>query len=206
MTEGGKYDMEYAVPRKSEGSYKLKRSLMVLAYILVPVAIIVLLFSIISYTAFIIVPVFAILSRPLINGTWRYVNYDQRYQVFNAGTVRFTRYYGKKFKTDKNDEHADLKVAEKLILEMKIKDFEVIAPYNDAEWKKKLDESGVKTIINHCSSPSHPNVYYAIFTDEKNGEKKAILFDMIDKSQQIFSYYNRETVIIPLTYAVGTRV
>lgn len=204
MSGENKYNCEYAVPKKSAGDYKTKRILMRLAYWLIPLAIIAILaFATgMGYMAFVFVPIFVILARPIINGTWRYVNYDQRYEIFNAGTIRFTRYYGKKFKVDKNDEHADEHIAEKLILEYKIKDFEVIAPYNEPEYRAKFDSLGIdpKNILDHTSHPTHPNVYYAVYTNDA-GEKCAILFDMIDKSLGIISYYNRETVTTELHYA-----
>lgn len=200
MSGDNKYNCDYAVPKKPEGSYKTARTLVRIAYILVPVVIIAVLFIFMSYAAFVFVPLFAILAKPLIGGTWRYVNYDMRYEIYNAGTVRFTHYYGKKFRTDKNDEHADEKVAEKLILEMKIKDFEKIAPYNDPTYRAEFDKLGIKNVINHSSSPSNPNVYYGIYTNEA-GEKCAILFDMIDKTLGIMTYYNKNTVVTELHFA-----
>lgn len=200
MSGENKYNCDYAVPKKPEGSYKTMRTLMVLAYIFIPIAILIVLFIFMKYAAFVFVPLFAILSRPLINGTWRYVNYDQRYEIRNAGTIRFTHYFGKKFKVDKNDEHGDEKVAEKFILEMKIKDFEMIAPYNDTEHRAAFDKLGIKNVINHSSSPSHPNVYYGVYTNEA-GEKCAILFDMIDKTLGIMSYYNKATIVTELHFA-----
>lgn len=202
MNGENRYNCEYAVPKKSEGDYKTKRTLMKLAYFLVPLALICILYATVNYVAFVLVPVFVILARPLINATWRYVNYDQRYEIRNAGTIRFTRYYGKKFRVDKNDEHADEHIAEKLILEMKIKDFEAIAPYNTEEYRRQFDAMNIepKNILNHTSSPVHPNVYYGVYTNEA-GEKSAILFDMIDKSLGIISYYNRATVVTELHYA-----
>lgn len=204
MSGENKYNCEYAVPKKPVGEYKRKRILVRLAYWIVPLAIIGILAAAtgMGYMAFVFVPIFVILARPLINATWRYVNYDQRYEIYNAGTIRFTRYYGKKFKVDKNDEHANEHIAEKLIFEYKIKDFEAIAPYNDAEYKKQFDALGIpaKNILDHTSHHSHPNIYYAVYTNEA-GEKAAILFDMIDKSLGIISYYNRATVVTELHFA-----
>lgn len=203
MSGENKYNCEYAVPKKSAGDYKTKRILTRLAYWLTPILLIAITYPIINYISFVvIVPICLVLARPVINGTWRYVNYDQRYEIFNAGTIRFTRYYGKKFKVDKNDEHADEHIAEKLILEYKIKDFEAIAPYNEPEYREKFDSLGIdpKNILDHTSHPTHPNVYYAVYTNDA-GEKCAILFDMIDKSLGIISYYNRETVTTELHYA-----
>lgn len=202
MSGENKYNCEYAVPKKSAGSYKTKRTIVRLSYIFVPIIIIALLATFMSYAAFVIVPFFAIIARPIINGTWRYVNYDQRYEIYNAGTIRFSRYYGKKFRVDKNDEHANEHIAEKFIFEYKIKDFEAIAPYNDPEYRKQFDALGIaeKNIIDHTSHHSHPNVYYGVYTNEA-GEKAAILFDMIDKSLGIISYYNRATVVTELHFA-----
>ena len=200
MSGENKYNCDYAVPKKPEGSYKTKRTLMRAAYILTPIAILAALAPFLGYAVFVLVPFLVLMARPLINGTWRYVNYDQRYEIRNAGSIRFTRYYGKKFKTDKNDAHADEKVAEKVILETKIKDFTAIAPYNDPVYRKQFDALGIKNVLNHASSPSNPNVYYAVYKDE-NGEDSAILFDMIDKSLGIFEYYNKKTVVTELHFA-----
>lgn len=204
MNGENRYNCEYAVPKKSEGEYKRKRTLVRIAYWVVPLAIIAILAAVtgMGYMAFVFVPIFVILARPLVNATWRYVNYDQRYEILSAGTIRFTRYYGKKFKVDKNDEHADEHIAEKLILEMKIKDFEAIAPYNMPEHRAAFDAMNIapKNILNHASSPANPNIYYGVYTNEA-GEKAAILFDMIEKSLGIISYYNRGTVVTELHYA-----
>ncbi|MCD7787430.1 MAG: hypothetical protein LUH59_00620 [Firmicutes bacterium] len=202
--EENKYNCDYSVARKHEGAYLAAKILLQVGYVALFIILIAVFWGplgmawagVIMGLAIgfvVIVPII----RPL---TWRYVNYDQRYEIFNAGTIRFTRNYGKKIKTDKGDEHASEHNAEKLILEMKIKDFELIAPYSSEEYKKKLDESGAR-IINHSSSPSAPNVYYGLYTD-KNGSKCAILFDMIDKSLGIIEYYNREhTVATKLHFA-----
>lgn len=200
MSGENKYNCEYAVPKKPEGSYKTKRILMILAYILVPLIIIGILTVPLQGAAFLSVPLFAVLAMPVINGTWRYVNYDMRYEIRNAGHIRFTHYYGKKFRVDKNDEHGDEKVAEKLILEMKIKDFETIAPYNAAEHRAAFDAQNIENVINHSSSPSNPNVYYGIYKNEA-GDKCAILFDMIDKTLGIMAYYNKNTVTTELHFA-----
>lgn len=200
MSGDNKYNCDYAVPKKPEGSYKMQRTLMRIAYIIIPIAILIVLFTFMSYAAFVSVPLFAILARPLINGTWRYVNYDMRYEIRNAGTIRFTHYYGKKFRVDKNDEHGDEKIAEKFILELKIKDFEVIAPYNEPEYRKSFDAMGIKNVINHSSSPSNPNVYYGVYKND-SGEVCAILFDMIDKTLGIMEYYNKNTVAVELHFA-----
>lgn len=200
MSGENKYNCDYAVPKKPEGSYKTKRTIVRATYIIVPLAILAILTVCLGYVAFVSVPFFLIMARPVINGTWRYVNYDQRYEIYNAGTIRFTRYYGKKFKTDKNDAHADEKIAEKLILECKIKDFEIIAPYNVPEHRKSFDAMGITNVINHSSSPSNPNVYYAVYTNE-SGEKCAVLFDMIEKTLGIMEYYNKNTVPTELHFS-----
>lgn len=204
MNGENRYNCEYAVPKKPEGEYKRNRILMKVAYWVIPLVIIAILaFTTgMGYMAFVFVPIFVILARPLINATWRYVNYDQRYEIMDAGTIRFTRYYGKKFKVDKNDEHANEHIAEKLILKIKIKDFEAIAPYNMEEYRRAFDAMNIpaKNVLNHSSSPANPNVYYGVYTNEA-GEKSAILFDMIDKSLGIISYYNRGTVVTDLHYA-----
>ncbi len=201
MSGDNKYNCDYAVPKKPEGSYKTKRTIVRILYVLVPLVIIAVLFAVgLGYGAFVAVPLFVFLARPVINGTWRYVNYDVRYEIKNAGTIRFTYYYGKKFKVDKGDAHADEKVAEKFILEMKIKDFETIAPYNVPEYREKFDALGIKKVINHCSSPSNPNVYYGVYKDEA-GETCAILFDMIEKTLGIMEYYNKNTVRTELHFS-----
>ncbi len=200
MSGDNKYSCDYAVPKKPEGSYKTKRTLVRILYVLVPIILIAVLFIFMNYAAFVAVPLFVFLARPVINGTWRYVNYDLRYEIGNAGTIRFTYYYGKKFKVDKGDAHADEKIAEKLILEMKIKDFEEIAPYNVTENRARFDKMGIKNVINHSSSPSHPNVYYGIYKNE-SGETCAILFDMIEKTLGIMEYYNKNTVRTELHFA-----
>ncbi len=201
MSGENKYNCDYAVPKKPEGSYKTKRTLLRIAYIIVPIALIAGFYPLLNFIVFVVfVPLFAILSRPIINGTWRYVNYDMRYEIQNAGTIRFTHYYGKKFRVDKNDEHADEKIAEKLILEMKIKDFEIIAPYNDPQYRKDFDSRGIKNVIDHSSSPSNPNVYYGIYQNDA-GETCAILFDMIDKTLGIMEHYNKNTVVTELHFS-----
>ncbi len=203
MSGENKYNCEYAVPKKSVGKYKTQRLLVRIAYWAVPL---IIIFSVLAtpvgYGAFLLVPAFLVIVRPVVNGTWRYVNYDQRYEIYNAGTMRFSRYYGKKFKVDKNDEHADEKIAEKFIFEIKIKDFETVAPYNDPTYRKMFDGYKIeeKNIIDHTSFHENPNVYYGIYTNEA-GEKAAVLFDMIDKSMGIMYYYNKNTVVTELHFA-----
>ena len=199
MNSENKYNCDYAVPKKPEGSYKTARLLVRISYFLVPIIIIAALFPFLKYAVFVLVPFFLFISRPIIGGTWRYVNYDHRYEII-SGSLRFTRYYGRKFRVDKNDAHADEKVAEKVILEHRIKDFETFAPYNDPQYRAEFEKMGIKSVINHTSSPTNPNIYYGIYNNDA-GEKCAILFDMIDKSLGILAYYNKNTVVTELHFA-----
>lgn len=84
----------------------------------------------------------------------------------------------------------------KNILEIKIKDFKKIAPYD--EFKQYNHKGDIEEIF--CgSSKSSPDLYFAEFLED--GLRKAVVFDATKKALNIMKFYNSTAITIkPVRY------
>lgn len=173
MNEFANY-FEYAVVAANEGKLKLKRVLLVIAYILIPIAFLSLciatkLIPLGFFTALIAVAV------PFF--TWRYVQLEYEYQIAK-GEMRFSKIYGGKSRRE--------------FLKVRIQDMSLIAPYND-EYKAKADAANVKYYA--VSSMSSPDVYFGLFKNEKTKETSVVFFEAIPKFVKISKFYNSSATV-----------
>lgn len=147
---------EFSYTKKSEGAYKVKRILLVMAYVLFAAA----FFVVVLMTK--LIPVFAvcpILVWILVFFTWRYVSYDFYFE-FREGNLQFGRIMGtkrgrKKFPT----------------VRVHIKEANFIAPYS--ECAERLSEA--KRVYDYSASASSDKRILVLFKEA--GDVSAVIFE-----------------------------
>lgn len=108
--------------------------------------------------------------------TWPLTNVEYEYTT-SSGTWRFEKITGSKHRST--------------VLEVKIKDMKLIAPYT-SEYADKY--SGAAKVYDFRKSAKQTeDVYFATF--EKDSEKSLILFQCTNKALKIFSSYNKEATV-----------
>lgn len=172
---------EYISVKKYEGKYALARVLMIIGYVLFPIVGIVAITAS-PLGAFVIwfIALFPMMLSIIIPLTYRYVQIEYEYSI-DSGIMTFSEIYGRRSRKQK--------------YEVKIGDAIAIAPYRD-EYRDAADEADVKYAA--CSTMSNPELYYILFEDE-NGRKVAIFFDPINKALKLMKFYNRATVVVPVS-------
>lgn len=108
--------------------------------------------------------------------TWPLTNIEYEYTT-SSGNWRFEKITASKRRST--------------VLDVKIKDMEIIAPYT-AEYADKY-KSAAKIYDFRKNSKQTEDVYFALF--EENGAKSLILFQCTNKALNIFSIYNKEGTV-----------
>ena len=172
---------DYSVHQKAEGKWKKKRILLIAIYILIPVAII--------GTLMVVAPGAAPFGffTPLITAvafffTWGKVNIEHIYSI-KAGTVTYSI-------AENVTNHRKVKE----VMNFKLKDCTLIAPYTDPQYKAKFDEFGAETVYDARSSVKAEEVYFAIYTDD-DGKKGAFLFEPTNEMIKRCAFQNREATV-----------
>ena len=166
---------EYIVKQKSEGVWKLRRTLMILGYVA---------FNLVYLCAFLLTFPWAVTFLPLLDWaliflTWRFVSPEYEYSTL-SGEITFTTIFGGKTR--------------KALFTTNIKDFVKIAPY-DAEAEAYVTAQKCTRDFRCMSSLQAPDLYYGIFM---LGEDKCVVyFEATEKALKIFKYYNHSTVVVP---------
>ncbi len=171
--------VNFGVKKKSEGSYKLKRTLLLMAYILVPVAIATVFISIKILPILATLPVFTWM---FIFFTWRYASIEYEYIILD-GEFRMLEVYGAK--------------SMRVLCSTRVSGMTAIAPYNHAN-KAAADAVPAANRIEAVSSMSASDIYYAVFKD--GGEDFVVFFEATEKTLKALRYYNDKTVITKTRY------
>lgn len=176
---------EYVVEKKVEGKYRLQRMLMILFYLAVfagILGIIALINELTNGLGLFMVPMFCLapLAAWILHFfTWRYVSIELSYTVDHS---YFT---------------IDKVMGGKLAVEQfkcKVKDLEIIAPYDEAAKEKLKDVKFAKEVVALPSMDTY-DIYYAIHTAE-NGDKTLILFQATGQALKALKYYNSEAIVM----------
>ncbi|MBE6608023.1 MAG: hypothetical protein E7633_05675 [Ruminococcaceae bacterium] len=175
---GSKNYAEFSVDKKKEGKYKSQRTLMLLAYIFgagLFVAVCAAVKFLLWFVA--LTPLFLWMA---VYFTWPFVSIEYKYTVDHAlFTVKTV--YGDRY--------------EELMFEGKIKDFSIIAPYNDT-YKNQADEFAADAEkVEAYSSSSADDIYFACHTDE-NGKKTVVFFEMTSQALGAVKYYNSSATVV----------
>ena len=179
MNENNEFD--YTVAKKVEGKYRIYRILMVLLYVL---------FGSVYFIGMAIAHLYPIMAFTpllvwiLVFFTWRFVSIEYRYETVSGG-IKFYNVYGGKKK--------------KLILEMRIKEFEEISPI-DPETKARIAETGFDKSYNFARSENDDtDKYFASFKD-KDGRHCILYFEATEQALKILRFYNSKTTVIKTRY------
>lgn len=181
QTAYGQNVYEYVVSPAKQPIWRLRRVLAVLGYI--TYACVVFTLGAISK---LLVPMLALVPLStwiLVFFTWRYVSVEYEYS-FVSGAMTLTKIFGGR--------------SRRSVLEVRIKNMHVIAPYNDTYCPKAQSFNPEKTFC-FVSSMQSPDVYFALFETE-NGQRGIIYFEATRQALKIMKYYNSDTVIADVRY------
>lgn len=169
-------EFDYTVTKKPEGKYRLYRILMVIGYVAFALVFFfgLCFLHLYQYIAFIV-----LVEWILVFFTWRYVSIEYKYET-QSGFIKFYNIYGGKKK--------------KLVLDLRIKELSVIAPYDENAFKEAETLQGNNAYYFLSSEKQNPNRYYAVFTDN-SGRNCTVHFEATQKTLKILHYYNASTVI-----------
>lgn len=173
MNEYANY-FEYCVEAKNEGKLRLKRTLLIIAYILFPLSFFTLLcaFNLIWFGCFIV-----LFTAIIWYYTWRYVQIEYEYRIVK-GEMTFAKIYGGKSRRE--------------FLEVRFADMSLIAPY-DEEYKARADAAQIKYYA--VSSMKSPNVYFGLFTDDKTKKSAVVFFEATLKTVKLAKFYNSAVTV-----------
>ena len=165
---------EYSVMQRIEGKWLLFRVLLVISYVLFFIgyfafAVIIKFYPIAGFT-----PLFTWM---LVYFTWRHVSVTYRYEIV-SGEMIFTKILSDRFK--------------KKMFRLRIKTLDRIAPATDRIEKSRIEAFEPEKILWAASSMDSPDLYYAVFTDEK-GKRTVLYFEATRKALQLLGHYNKNT-------------
>ncbi|MBE6637170.1 MAG: hypothetical protein E7618_05145 [Ruminococcaceae bacterium] len=172
----------YAVVRKSEGGYRLRRYLAIALYILCPLLLLFLLLYVIGPAAFIwFVPLCPTVLMIVVRLTYsRNFHIEYEYSI-GHGTLTVTEIRGK--------------TNRKVLLACPIAAFTTIAPYRyTPEDLRRRQADG--RVIMAVSSLTSPDLYYAVTADSANPTVKVVLFfEATSKMLRLLQFHNPNTVV-----------
>ena len=172
---------EHVVDRKNEGIRKLIKPGIILVWILIPVAIIAIGFSIagglggaavIGYASIFIIPLVAFLAGKFAPATLAFGELSFEYTVA-SGEMSFAKIYGNRFRSE--------------WFKLKVSDMESCAPLTP-QAERELENVQVDKRYVAVSSDEAPNIYYSIFKNSK-GERCLMYFEVIKKSFRLIKTY-----------------
>lgn len=175
---------EYVVEKKVEGQYKLQRMLMLLGYLGVAVVILAIVFIINALTGLggMIIPLIALAPMAawmLYFFTWPLVSIEYSFTV-DASVLTVEKVMGGKRKV--------------VLFRQKVKEFSLIAPY-DEQYGKEADEFAPDRRIEAVPSMDCYDLYFALHTDE-SGKKTVVFFQATAQSLKALKYYNSSAIVM----------
>ena len=179
MNENNEFD--YTVAKKVEGKYLLHRMLMIFGYVVFGA---VYFFGMAIAHLYPLMAFIVLIEWILIFFTWRFVSIEYRYETVSGG-IKFYNVFGGKKK--------------KLLLEMRIKEFEEISPL-DAESKARILGMGLDKSYSFARSENDDtDKYFAIFKD-KDGKSCIVYFEATEQALKILRFYNSKTTVVKTRY------
>jgi hypothetical protein len=173
--------MNYAVTKKPEGKYKIKRILMVSGYVLF--ALLYIFICLVLTKAAMLIAILPVLTWILVYFTWMWVNIEYEYTIV-GGVFKLSEIFGmRRFRE---------------LCSVRVSAMTFIAPYS-GEYKNNADSSDIIHRIYGVSSMSSPDIYYGLYSNE-NGEKCVIFFEATEKTLKVMKYYNSDIVVSKTRY------
>lgn len=167
--------VNYMVTKKVEGNYKLKRILMILAYIIIGIAY-ALIFTV-AIKLPMLITFLPLLIWFMVYCTWMYVNIEYEYTIV-GGLMRGVEVFGmRKFRE---------------IFNVRISSMTMIAPYSGI-YKSEADSKDIVHRYYCVSSMDSPDIRFGIYKNE-SGEKCVVFFEAVEKTLKCIRYYNSDAV------------
>ncbi len=161
-----KNQIEYTVTKKSEGSYKIKRLLMIALYIVYSLAFVIIVSGIHPG----IIAILPITLAVLIILTWRYVNIDYKYEIKGAKLVFSEIIGGRK---EKEKATFDLTKSTAVIPFTKSEEISKIKV-------EKVYDARPSVLSDEC---------FALFADDQNGTPAAFYFQSPERVLSSVKYH-----------------
>lgn len=174
MNDSANY-AEYVVAQKSEGTFRLKRILMVVFYVVFTGGV---FGALCAAKIFPVIALLPVLVWFVIWMTWRYVSVEHEY-VIASGTMTFTDIYGNR--------------SRKKLFEKKVKDMELIAPMTD-EYAKEYADAEIRH--DWRGSVKSPDSYFFTCRDDESGKKTVVFFEATNKAIKIMRFYNSQATVM----------
>ncbi len=172
--------MEHAVKKKADGSFLVKKALLISVWIALPI--VLTLFGIVLFkgapTSLLIAPFWIAMSAALGVYTYRFVSIEYEYTIA-SGYIIVDIIYGSK--------------SRKTMVEVAVKEMEELAPYTP-DAKRLIEAKDIEKVYEAVSEMSAPDVYYAVFTNAK-GQKSVLYFEAPDKALAILRPLNRNMIV-----------
>ena len=172
--------VNYGVKKKSEGKYKLSRTLAVCGYVVFAAAYFLFFVSMNILPIIALLPVFTWI---LTFFTWRWVSVEYEYYILD-GEMRMLEVYGGKNMRE--------------LCRIRVSAMHRIAPYS-GEYKSEADAIPAERRIESVSTMSSPDVYFGIYKDS-DGNDCALFFEATEKTLKVIKYYNSDVVLVKTTH------
>ncbi len=167
---------EYVVSPKAQRSWRVRRVLMIVAYVVYTVGAFVL-----GSISGLLVPMLALVPLStwiIVFFTWRYVSVEYEYSL-TGGVMTLTYVYGGR--------------SRKVAAEIRIKEASMIAPF-DGEYIKRAEAYTPEETLDFTADLQHPDVYCLLYETEE--ERRGIVyFEATERALKILRYYNPSTVV-----------
>ena len=168
---------EYVVSPKKQPIWRLKRTLMLLAYI----AYVTTLLTV-GLNTKLLVPMMALIPLStwiIVWLTWRYVSVEYEYSL-TGGVMTLNKILGGR--------------SRKKISEIRIKDMTLVAPF-EGDFIAQAERYSPERTVDFTSDLQKPEVYFALY--ETEDKRRGILyFEATEQALRILRYYNSQAVNI----------
>ena len=183
---------EHVVDRKNEGAARLIKPLIIFLWILFPISVIVIGFSIagalggaavIGYATIFVIPLTAFLAGKFAPMTLAFAEVAFEYSI-SSGEMAFAKIYGNRFRRE--------------WFKLKVADMEACAPLTP-QAERDIERMNVSKRYVAVSSDKAENIYYAVFLNSQ-GERCIMYFEVIKKSLKMIKTYFPSAVMTNLPF------
>ena len=168
---------EYVVSPKKQPVWRLKRALMLAAYVAY-----VTVLLIVGLNTKLLVPMMALIPLStwiIVFLTWRYVSVEYEYSL-TGGVMTLNKIYGSR--------------SRKKVTDIRIKNMTLVAPF-EGDYIKEAERYAPERTVDFTSDLQKPEVYFALY--ETEDQRRGILyFEATEQALRILRYYNSQAVRI----------
>lgn len=167
---------EYVTSPKKQTSFRVKRTLMILGYIVYDIALLI-----VGLATPLFVPMMALIPLStwiLVWFTWRYVSVEYEYS-FAGGMMILSYVYGGR--------------SRKKIAEIRIKDMTMIAPF-EGDYVKEAEKYAPERTLDFTSDLQRDDVYFALY-ETADARRGILYFEATEQTLKIMRYYNSMALV-----------